>query len=88
MFLDNYHYLKNKEIYIVFFLFLISVISRIPVIFIFGDTSLEHEWEHLVYNLKEHGKLVWQTFDNGFLLPNLWMPPLYAYYLYFFSFFN
>ena len=31
---------------------------------------------------------MYQTFDNGFLLPNLWMPPLYAYYLYFFTFLN
>ena len=88
MFFDNYHYLKNKEIYISTLLFLFSFFSRIPVIIIFGDTSLEYEWQYLVFNLIEHGKLVYQTFDNGFLLPNLWMPPLYAYYLYFFSFFN
>ena len=88
MFLKNYHHLKNKEILISTFLFLISIFSRIPVIVMFGDTSLEHEWQHLVYNLINNGKLVWQTFDNGFLLPNLWMPPLYAYYLYAFSFFG
>ena len=88
MFLDNYHYLKNKEIYISILLFLFSFFSRIPVIILFGDTSLEYEWLYLVSNLIEHGQLVYQTFDNGFLLPNLWMPPLYAYYLYIFSFFN
>lgn len=88
MFLDNYHYLKNKEIYISTLLFLFSFFSRIPVIILFGDTSLEYEWLYLVSNLIEHGQLVYQTFDNGFLLPNLWMPPLYAYYLYIFSFFN
>ena len=57
-------------------------------IILFGETSLEYEWLYLVSNLIEHGQLVYQTFDNGFLLPNLWMPPLYAYYLYIFSFFN
>ena len=88
MFLDNYHYLKNKEIYISILLFLFSFFSRIPVIILFGDTSLEYEWLYLVSNLIEHRQLVYQTFDNGFLLPNLWMPPLYAYYLYIFSFFN
>tara|TARA_Y100000590_G_scaffold18275_1_gene21800 strand:+ start:64263 stop:65504 length:1242 start_codon:yes stop_codon:yes gene_type:complete len=88
MFITNYHYLKNKEIYIIVFLFLFSFFSRIPVILLFGDTSLEYEWVFLVSNLIEHGKLVYQTLDNGFLLPNLWMPPLYAYYLYLFSFFN
>ncbi len=88
MFLHNYHYLKNGEAYILTFLFLLSFFSRIPMIFIFGDTSLDHEWQHLVYNLVENGQLVYQSFENGFLLPNLWMPPLYAYYLYFFTFFN
>jgi len=60
---------------------------RIPIIFIFGDTSLENEWEILVHNLIIHGQLVYERFDE-FLLPNLWMPPLYAYYIYIFSFFD
>ena len=88
MFLNNYHQLKIKEIYVLVLLILFSVIVRIPVILMYGDTGLEHEWELLVNNLIEHGKLVYEIFDDGFLLPNLWMPPLYAYYLYCFSFFN
>ena len=88
MYLHNYQHLKNKEIYVLVSLTLFSVIVRIPVILIYGDTSLEHEWELLVNNLIKHGQLVYEIFDNGFLLPNLWMPPLYAYYLYCFSFFN
>ena len=86
MFLKNYQLLKNNEILIGTFLFLISFFIRIPIVIIFGDDTLEHEWENLFFNLVNNGKLVWQTFDNGFLLPNLWMPPLYAYYLYLFSF--
>ena len=88
MFLNNYHQLKIKEIYVLVLLILFSVIVRIPVILMYGDTGLDHEWELLVNNLIEHGKLVYEIFDDGFLLPNLWMPPLYAYYLYCFSFFN
>tara|TARA_Y100001970_G_scaffold284243_1_gene401190 strand:- start:1991 stop:3229 length:1239 start_codon:yes stop_codon:yes gene_type:complete len=88
MFLQNYHYLKNKEVLASIFLFLLSFILRIPIIFMYGDQGLDHEWKFLVYNLVEHGQLVYQTFDNGFLLPNLWMPPLYAYYLYLFTFLN
>ena len=88
MFLNNYHQLKNKEICVLPFLILFSVIVRIPVALIYGDTSLEHEWGLLVNNLIKHGQLIYEIFDNGFLLPNLWMPPLYAYYLYCFSFFN
>ena len=98
MFLNNYHYLKNKEIYILIFLILISVFIRIPVIFIFGDVGLENEWKIIVYNLIEHGKFGSSTslvlfsftdrsFDE-FFLPNLFMPPLYPFYLYFFSIFN
>ena len=87
MFLDLYHYLKNKEKYILSCLFLVTIFLRIPGLILYGDTKLDHEWEILVNNLILHGKLVYQTFD-GFLLPNLWMPPLYPYYIYFFTFFN
>ena len=87
MYLNNYQYLKRKEILIVILLFLFSVAIRIPIILIFGDTNLENEWGILVNNLIYHGTLAIKNFD-GFLLPNLWMPPLYAYYIYFFSFFN
>jgi len=86
MFLDLYHYLKNKEKYILSCLFLVTIFLRIPGLILYGDTKLDHEWEILVNNLIVHGKLVYQTFD-GFLLPNLWMPPLYPYYIYFFTFF-
>jgi len=86
MYLNKYQHLKNKETYFFIFLFLFSLLIRLPVILLFGDTSLVNEWENLVHNLITHGKL---TYDlDGFLLPNLYMPPLYAYYLYFFSFFN
>ncbi len=86
MFLNSYHQIKSKEIYVLTFLILFSTFIRIPVILIYGDSNLEHEWELLVNNLIEHGQLVYEIFDNGILLPNLWMPPLYAYYLYCFSF--
>ncbi len=86
MFLNSYHQIKSKEIYVLTFLILFSAFIRIPVILIYGDLSLENEWKLLVNNLIEHGQLVYEIFDNGILLPNLWMPPLYAYYLYCFSF--
>ena len=82
----NYHFFKNKEINIVVFLFLFSFFLRMPVALLFGDQGLENEWEGLVYNLIVHGKLALDL--DGLLLPNLYMPPLYAYYLYFFSFFG
>ena len=95
--LNNFLEFKKKETLVLILLFLFSFLVRIPVIIILGDTVIENEWNWLLYNLINHKVLslgeyaaVGQgtiTFD-GFLLPNLWMPPLYAYYLYVFSFFN
>ena len=83
MFLKNYNHLKNKEIYILIFLFLSSFLVRIPAIFVLGDTSLDNEWNILVNNLIEHGQFLYSG-----QLPNIFMPPLYAFYLYFFSIFG
>ena len=91
MFLENYHYLKNKEIYLLILLILFSIFVRIPVIFLYGDVSLENEWLILVNNLTNHGILAFDYHDANlaeFLFPNLYMPPLYAYYIYFFSTFS
>ena len=87
MYFNNYQYLKNKETFILVLLIILSVCVRIPVILIFGDTGLENEWKILVDNLILHGKLSFRNFD-GYLLPNLYMPPLYPFYLYFFTIFN
>ena len=86
MILNNYHQIKNKEIYVIFFLISFSILVRLPVVFMFGDTNIENEWGSLYNNLVIHGKLIYENFGE-ILLPNLWMPPLYAYYIYFFSIF-
>ena len=87
MFWDNYQHLKNKEIYLLFFLFLFSFLIRIPVIFIFGDTRLDNEWGIIVNNLTDYGKFSLINFGD-FFVPSLFMPPLYAFYLYFFKIFH
>ena len=87
MLLQSYKTPKEKEANILFFLITISILIRIPIILLFGDKSLENEWSTLVNNLVMHGTLAYFNFD-GLLVPNLWMPPLYAYYLYLLSFFN
>ena len=87
MFLKNYNYLKNKEIYIIILLILFSIVIRIPVVFLYGDTALENEWLILVNNLTNHGVLAFDYHDQNlakYLFPNLYMPPLYAYYVYVF----
>jgi hypothetical protein len=87
MLLENYHHIKNKETYVIIFLILFSTFIRIPIVVMLGDTSIENEWGYLYDNLILHGQLIYEKFD-GVLLPNLWMPPLYAYYIYFFSIFS
>jgi len=84
MYLNNYQHLKNKETYLLFFLFLFSFLIRIPVIFIFGDTRLDNEWGIIVNNLTDYGKFSLVNFGD-FFVPSLFMPPLYAFYLYFFK---
>jgi len=104
MYLNNYQHLKNKETYLLIFLFLFSFLIRIPSIFIFGDVSLENEWKFLVNHLTDYRKLdsiLPSLIDSSllhsllpplnfgdFFVPNVFMPPLYAYYLYFFKVFN
>jgi len=87
MYLTNYQHLKNKETYLLFFLFLFSFLIRIPVIFIFGDTRLDNEWGIIVNNLTNYGKFSLVNFGD-FFVPSLFMPPLYAFYLYFFKIFH
>ena len=48
MFLNNNQFSKKKETFVLFSLILISVLIRIPVILIFGDSNLENEWGVLV----------------------------------------
>ena len=85
MFLHNSLNLRKQKSTFLVLLFFISVLVRIPVILIYGDTTIENEWNPLLDNLVNHGTLALKEFD-GYLLPNLLMPPLYAYYLYLFTF--
>ena len=76
----NEDFLKNKKkLYI--FLFSISFISRVLVSFYFGDRNLENEWAILVSNLYNNNVLSMLKFGDLFV-PNLWMPPVYAYFIY------
>ena len=87
MYLNNYQYQNKKETLTLVFLLIFSIVIRIPIILTFGDVSLEHEWKILIENMTTHGKFSIIRF-NGYFLPNLYMPPLYPFYLYFFTIFN
>tara|TARA_B100001123_G_C15204475_1_gene984695 strand:- start:70 stop:1308 length:1239 start_codon:yes stop_codon:yes gene_type:complete len=89
--LFNNQYLKNSETVTIVFLILLSIFIRIPAVLLFGDKTLEYEWEVLVSNLISHNILAFDYNNpsfNKYLFPNLLMPPLYAYYLYFLSIFG
>ncbi len=76
----NNNFLKNKKnLYL--FLFLISLLSRILISYYYGDRSLENEWTKLVNNLYNYNVLAFLKFGD-LLVPNLWMPPVYAYFIY------
>ena len=94
MYMNSYQYLNNKETRLLIFLFLFSFVVRVPVVLIYGDTALEHEWKVLVNNLVDYGKLslsyrgpYWIKFGD-FFAPSVLMPPLYVFYLYFFKLLN
>ncbi len=73
------HLVNSKKIYL--FLFIASLISRLIISYIYGDRSLTNEWETLATNLYNNGALYMLEFD-GVIVPNLWMPPVYAYFVY------
>ncbi len=76
----------NKYLYNIYTAISISIILRIALINTYGDTLLENEWENLFYNLKNNGVLAYREF-NGRLIPSVYMPPLYVYYIYLIDFF-
>ena len=51
MYLENYQHLKNNESYKLVLIILLSILARIPIILLYGDTGLENEWKVLVNNL-------------------------------------
>ncbi len=71
---------KNER-YLILFILLLSVFSRGIAAFYFGDRNLENEWGILIKNLYNHNTLALLKFDDLFV-PNLWMPPVYAYFIY------
>tara|TARA_B100000315_G_C14559839_1_gene579962 strand:+ start:64 stop:1239 length:1176 start_codon:yes stop_codon:yes gene_type:complete len=48
----------------------------------FGDAGLEQEWLVLFKNLYNHGVLSLRNFD-GNLIPSVFMPPLYVFFIFF-----
>ena len=71
----------NKEKNLILFIFLISAFIRSTVAYFYGDNVLENEWSLLVKNLYNFNSFSILKFGDLFV-PNLWMPPVYGYFLY------
>lgn len=74
--------LYSKYLYSIFLAISICIISRFLLIDLYGDTNLDNEWNTLFSNLYNHGAFSYRSFDNK-LIPSVYMPPLYVYYIYF-----
>jgi len=79
-FFDNQKFLISA-------ILIISLIIRIPVIHFYGDSRLDHEWLIIVNNLINHNEFAFRNFEN-FYVPNLYMPPLYPWFIYIFKLLN
>jgi len=84
----------NLNLLFIFFVFLFVAVRLIAAYF-FSDTYLDNEWGKLVHNLELSGifgiNVVIYDFHathkfanpGDIVLPSIFMPPLYAYFIYF-----
>ena len=63
-------------------LIIFSFIARTVSVIIYGDTIIYNEWAILLNNLIDFKAYSFYTFENQ-LIPSAYMPPLYAFLLYF-----
>ena len=74
--------IKNHQfVYVIFIL----TIFKILFSFYYGDTSIDMEWKIIYQNLINYGEFSYHEI-KGKRLPTVYMPPLYAYFIYSFSF--
>ena len=68
--------MKNK---IISGVLILSLISRIIFSIMYGDQKMDHEWGIIVNNYFENDVFGFFII-NGVVTPNLYMPPLYAFF--------
>lgn len=68
---------QTKLFLILFF----GLCFRIITIYFFGDAVIDKEWGAMLYNL-EHNQILSSRSVDGVPVPNLFMPPLYAWFLF------
>ena len=67
---------------ILFFLILISFLTRLIAVLFYGDTRIDNEWGILLNNLYNYKTYAFYEFENK-LIPSSYMPPLYPFTLLF-----
>ena len=69
--------MKNR----LFYLIIISIISRFLSIYLFGAKEISNEWGIMVSIMEEHRMIGFRKVE-GEIMPNILMPPLYPIFLY------
>ena len=89
---------KIKFSYQTIVLIISALTVRVIAFYFYGDSQLENEWEILVNNLSERGRLGFYVVndelgtlpkvadENEIILPSVFMPPLYTYFLFIIKF--
>ena len=76
---------ENKKIYFLSSLIVFSFLLRLISIYFYRDTDLNslnvNEWNILLQNLIKYKSYSFYTFDDQ-LIPSVYMPPLYPFFLY------
>ena len=73
--------LISKYFYNIFIVISISIILRLLLLNTYGDSTLENEWGVIFNNLKNFGVLAYRSFED-YLVPSVYMPPLYVYFIF------
>lgn len=77
--------LKNKisknDNYFFLIIFFVSAATKSIIAYFYGDTSLQNEWAQLLSNLYNYNSFSVLRFED-LSVPNLWMPPVYGYFIY------
>ena len=85
--------MKKNLLLNIYFVLILSLASRIIASLYLSDTRIDMEWGKLIYNLSTQGILGINVYDgisvkhayaqlNDQVLPSVFMPPLYAYFIY------
>jgi 4-amino-4-deoxy-L-arabinose transferase-like glycosyltransferase len=76
-------YFKHSPEKLLFFITTVAFLLRFSALFFFRDFELQMEWSPIVNNLIEGKGFSYHSFNDA-VIPSAYMPPLYAFFLYFF----